>query len=201
MSSKKTNIVSKCNYLLREYNKKQKYEHIPNIIESFVSVKTNSALDKGHETISNIYKALAFIDEFTPRSEFQIKFHVAIIQALVPWIYGDTYESNTIKIHEFNNMVRVYRGVIFPAMRQGGKTEAMNMIIVVLFLCVENINILVVANSETVLNKDTGFIARIKKFFKLFKFDSFTSNNAQHLNACFPDERTISCYSALKGER
>jgi len=187
--------------LLRKNAKRFKYESPSSTLDEFFTRRPNTGLEKGHETFDNVRATLAKIDElYLARSEFQMEFHTHILNGLAPFIYGPAYLPNLKKIKEYNNITKVYRGVLFPAMRQAGKTEAMAMLIVALILNVANINIVVIANSKTVLNKDSGLIARVKKIFRLFGREKFDSDNESHLNIRFDngDERTLSCYSADK---
>jgi len=202
MKRKKT-ILLKINDLLEESNKKYKYQPIINNVNTVLNKKTfiHTKYELGIDTIDNINLNLSKIDnEYLERSPVQIKFHHLLTVALLPFIFGVALEYYLKQIQEYIGFNKITRGVVFPAMRQAGKTESMLIYSAVVFFCVRLMNITVLANGKEVLSNDKGFLFRIKPILAILGLKKFKVNNDKHLNAEFPDTRTISCFSAEQGD-
>ena len=195
---------SEINTLLSEHAlKRVKFTSPLTRLEEFLQGERMSDLQRGHAVMDLMRENFGIIDEFWDRSRDQRLIHDKIMGAVSSFVYGKAFASNETIIKQYNMFVSIRSALAMQAPRRFGKTTAIAIAVVVIFMSVPNCEICIVAQSSRSAGTDSGILGKIKEILKkCFNFTAFEHCNSEDVTARFgaTDLRKIHALSGKSGD-
>lgn len=159
-----------------------------------------SPLERGHEIVRSVRRALEAIDGFMHRTVDQVKIHEMALLSLAEFIYGSAFDTHQAEILEFFGATCPSQGIIVTAPRRFGKTICLAMLNAALLYACPGIEIYCVANSEDATHALRKLTKRylVEVFHMADTKENFPEDNATHLRLA--NGNTMVYQSATKGD-
>lgn len=124
----------------------QRRLHVGSRVSRTLSKYTSRALCGGDLRLRNIRKTLNSLGII--RSADQITFHEAFIQACLPHIYGEDWNSHSVRVLQEMNVKEIHYEVLCMTPRRWGKTWSVSIFVLALLVCVPGIRICVFSTGK-----------------------------------------------------
>lgn len=163
----------------------------------------NGLIDKGHAIMDAMRSTLNFIDTIMPRSDDQIIIHEKMLPCLCRFVYGEAFDANEAEIMKYNNFVHLKKGSLFTAPRRSGKTEALIVVLMTMFLNIPNVEISCISQSAHAAGSEMGLLGKVRDGLEsIFKVEKFRNRNSKHLVKKYADDdiRKIHSFSCGVGD-
>ena len=167
-------------------------------------------LEKNHATMKRIYTNLAKVEKHYKLTRDQRIFIGKLIESMLKVVFLKTFSANELSIRKMYRLVKkeFKKATAVTAPRRFGKSHVIVIACAVFFMSVENMDILIVAQSVEAVSKHAGLGKKIREFLKVaFGMERFHSDSAKHMAYEFApnDVRRIHFYTdnmndAIRGQ-